>query len=497
MDHSVIADWYGGQNIFITGATGFMGKVLIEKLLRSCTNVANIYILVRPKKGKGAKQRKAEFINCPAFESLKNSPNSTEIFEKLKCLSGDVCQENCGLSPEDQELLKTNVTVVFHMAANVRFDQPIKNTITANTGGTLNVLELACNFQKLKVFLHVSTSYCHCNVAKLEERLYRSPQDPRRMLQLAEWMDDEMLQALTPVLLKNSSPNTYAYTKCLTEQLVSEYREKLPIVIARPSIIIAAYKEPIPGWIDNINGPTGILIGAGKGVIRTMHCNESMSADVVPVDMVINSVLIVAWKVGCEPRKSEVEVYNVTANRDDPISWGRAIELGRKYFADYPFSVCLWYPGGSAKSSYFVHVIAAFFLHIIPAYLVDALMTLTGNKPFLVKLQKRIENGLSVLQYYTTREWYFHNEKFEKLYESLGSTDKELFYTNREALKYDKFMLDYILGARKYCVHENEDTLPTARKLNRRLFYLDVLMNIVLIGLFLWALYSFVTTFFV
>lgn len=66
--------------------------------------------------------------------------------------------------------------------------------------------------------------------------------------------------------------------------------------------------------MDNLNGPTGILIGAGKGVIRTMHCNTDLLADIVPVDMVINALLIYAWKMGHNPTKNEAEVYHITAN---------------------------------------------------------------------------------------------------------------------------------------------------------------------------------------
>lgn len=57
----------------------------------------------------------------------------------------------------------------------------------------------------------------------------------RKMLDLVEWLDESMLIQLTPSFLKGY-PNTYAYTKCLTEQLVADYNAKLPIVIARPSI---------------------------------------------------------------------------------------------------------------------------------------------------------------------------------------------------------------------------------------------------------------------
>jgi fatty acyl-CoA reductase len=59
--------------------------------------------------------------------------------------------------------------------------------------------------------------------------------------------------------------------------------------------VIPAWKEPIPGWTDNINGPMGILIGAGKGVIRTMYCKEEEYADYLPVDIAVNGVLLAAW----------------------------------------------------------------------------------------------------------------------------------------------------------------------------------------------------------
>ncbi|CAG9767734.1 unnamed protein product [Ceutorhynchus assimilis] len=489
-----VPKWYAGQKIFITGATGFMGKVLVEKLLRCCPDISTIYIIIRPKKGRNTAQRLEDFLNSPVFDKLRDHPKSEKVLSKLKCLNGDVSYPNLNLSDSDVLELEENVTTVFHMAANVRFDQPLKSAVLLNTGGTLNVLELVCRFKNLKVFVHTSTSYCHCDQTKLEERLYQAPHNPRHILDLVKWMDGDLLKMLTPKLLSNS-PNTYAYTKCLTEQLVSEYSEKLPIAICRPSIVIAAWKEPLPGWVDNLNGPTGILIGAGKGVIRTMHCNAEFIADVVPVDVSVNSLILIAWKRGLHLEKfAPVDVYNVTVNHRFAKSWGEALAMGRRHFYDYPFSVCLWYPGGDIKNTYLAHCIAAFFLHIIPAYLVDFVMYLTNNKPFLVQTQKRIQNGLSVLQYYTTRPWYFCNEKLHRVAENLSTEDQETFYLDKGQIMNDQFMKNYILGARKYCVHEEPETIPYARKVLKRLYYLDVVKNFILGFLLLWGFYLLVTS---
>lgn len=60
-----IGEFYRDTNIFMTGATGFVGKAVLEKLLRSCYLLSNIYILVRPKRGLGSEQRLKELLKNP------------------------------------------------------------------------------------------------------------------------------------------------------------------------------------------------------------------------------------------------------------------------------------------------------------------------------------------------------------------------------------------------------------------------------------------------
>lgn len=86
----------------------------------------------------------------------------------------------------------------------------------------------------------------------------------------------------------------------------------------------------------------------------------------------------------------------------------------------------------------------------------------------LVRTQKRIQNGLEVLQYYTTRRWYFHNEKLDKTLGELSEEEKRIFYTDREHINWNEYILTYILGCRKYCIHEEPDTIPYARKMLKR-----------------------------
>jgi Putative dehydrogenase domain of multifunctional non-ribosomal peptide synthetases and related enzymes len=66
-----VSEFYQNRSVFVTGGTGFMGKVLVEKLLRSCPGIKNIYLLMRPKHGQDINGRLAEIINAPVrFSNL-------------------------------------------------------------------------------------------------------------------------------------------------------------------------------------------------------------------------------------------------------------------------------------------------------------------------------------------------------------------------------------------------------------------------------------------
>lgn len=82
-----IPEFYRDKCIFITGATGFMGKALIEKLLRSCPDIKTLYLLVRPKKGKEPEQRIEEIISSKVIKAIKEFL-VTDILQTLGSLSG-------------------------------------------------------------------------------------------------------------------------------------------------------------------------------------------------------------------------------------------------------------------------------------------------------------------------------------------------------------------------------------------------------------------------
>lgn len=114
-----------------------------------------------------------------------------------------------------------------------------------NVLGTRRLLQLCHGMVKLKAFVHVSTAYCNCDKEDVAEVIYPPPFNPQNVIDAVSWMDDALVEAITPKLL-GSRPNMYTFTKALAESLVNQERGNLPVAIVRPSIVTAAWQEPMP-----------------------------------------------------------------------------------------------------------------------------------------------------------------------------------------------------------------------------------------------------------
>lgn len=137
----------------------------------------------------------------------------------------------------------------------------------------------------------MSTAYCHLNVKYLLDQAYEPPRNPQNVITLIETLGDTSDDELTKLIL-GYHPNTYSFTKALAEGLVNEAAKEIPTLIVRPSNIVPILYEPIPGWTDNLNGPTGLLLAGGRGALRIMHADLNSYADFVPVDLLVNGLFI-------------------------------------------------------------------------------------------------------------------------------------------------------------------------------------------------------------
>lgn len=105
----------------------------------------------------------------------------------------------------------------------------------------------------------------------------------------------------------------------------------------------------MPGWADNFNGPTGMLVACGVGILRSQNCDPYIVADFVPADVVVRGLIIAAYNyLKTPPAKDKpIDVINCAMASIAPITMGNVIDIGKRYIRQNPFEKTLWLPGGS------------------------------------------------------------------------------------------------------------------------------------------------------
>ncbi|CAG2109494.1 unnamed protein product [Medioppia subpectinata] len=340
---SPIRDYYNGKSILITGGTGFIGKVLCEKLLRSCPGVDNIFVLLRPRNDKTAQQRLQEdILDSKVFTLNNNGLNHS----KIVAVSGDVSTAGLGLSDEDRDRLISEVSVVFHSAASVKFHGPLNDFIVQNVCGTQAVMQLCSKMTKLEVCFVIS------------------------------------------------------YLR----------------------------------WVDNVNGVAGALMLGALGIARTMEVNCDAKADLIPVDMIANSLVVIGWHSGTHPNDKK-QVIHLTSGVENPVTWGKFLDYSRVAAVKAP-SIRMVRPLAKNPTSYrgplgrINHVITKYVSHILFAYFVDAIITLLGYKRIMVKVTNKMHRAFTVLEHFTNKEWVFHNTNYYEIHDKLSEEDQKLYFSD-------------------------------------------------------------------
>ncbi|XP_058800857.1 putative fatty acyl-CoA reductase CG5065 isoform X2 [Phymastichus coffea] len=477
---SAVEAFYADAIILVTGATGFLGKALLEKLLRSCARVSTIFILVRPKRGRSIEQRFTEFLENPVFDRLRcEYPGA---LDKIQPIKGDVGLPDLGLSLEDRTMLMQRVTIVFHSAATVRFDEPLKLAVNLNTRGTDRIVDLCKGMANLVCLVHVSTAYSNADLRDIQEMVYSTKVKAQTVMDMCENLDDETMAILEKKLM-GKHPNTYTLTKGLAEQVLLTKGAGLPAVaIVRPSIVCAAFQEPYPGWVDNVCGITGILMEIGRGTIRSIVCEPQCVVDIVPVDYVVDTLICAAWHVATSrPQRfadadaCPLRVYNCTSGSFNPVKWGQMGDLTRKYAIESPTKYVMWYPHVTYRSSQLLHKLAVAILHFLPAFVIDLILRCRGSKPKMIKMTKRTLRAAKNGEFFAVNEWYFHVENMKELIKCIKSSvvdgAQPRYNVDIADIDWETYVNQYVLGIRKYVLKDSPDTLAKARSKLVKLYW--------------------------
>jgi len=432
----------------------------LEKLLRSCPDLKMIYVLVRPKKGVDATQRLNELFNCKLFDTL--SQYFPDFRKKVQAIPGDLIEPKMGISPQDELQLIENVNVVFHSAATVRFDEPLKVAVDMNIIGVKKVIDLSRKIKNLEALVHVSTAYANCDRQHISEVVYNPPVQPDRIIEAVDWIEEDLVKLLTPKVIK-LRPNTYTYTKAIAESLIMQECKDLPTTIVRPSIVGASWREPFPGWIDNFNGPTALFAAIGKGILRTMMGRFNCTADIIPVDVPVNLMIASGWYTGSK-RTKDIVVYNSTTGQINKYTWGRLERDCHEGLTKNPLENIFLVPNPRFTTFRLVKHVRSFFEELIPAYIMDSYLRLANRKPLFVKIQGRIKKAVETLEFFTSTQWEFTNDNVYKLINEMNEVDNKMFNFDVKDLHWKSYIEAYCLGTKKYALKEDMTKMNKCRR---------------------------------
>jgi HAD superfamily hydrolase (TIGR01490 family) len=386
--HGVIAESLAGKRIAITGATGFVGTALVERLLRAVPD-CELVLLVRPGRRSSAAERvRKELLKNDAFDLLrKNLKDTAEDFDsmcarRIITIAGDVSTDGLGLSPEDAQIL-ASCDVVIHSAAAVSFDSPLDSAVEINLLGPTRI---AHALQALGVSPHlVAVSTCYVagnrrgnapeklvsegpfdlglnwrNEVQAARRLRsdaeaasRAPsqlesfrKEARRELGAAgapalaakteqlrtDWVKDQLVLAGRSRAASVGWPDAYAFTKALGEQALTDEKRNIPVSIVRPSIIESALAEPKPGWIRGFRMAEPVILSYARGMLKEFPGVPEGTIDVIPVDIVVAAIIAVS---ALGPDRAP-DITQVASGGINPLSYRTLVDNVRDWFTQHP-----------------------------------------------------------------------------------------------------------------------------------------------------------------
>jgi thioester reductase-like protein len=242
------------ETIFLTGFPGFIAERLVQRL---ATPDTQFFLLVQSQfteKATAAVERIAEETSTP--------------LENFALIEGDITLPDLGISAEDLDSVRDEITDVFHLAA--AYDLAIdKETATrVNLDGTRNVNELAKTIPNLRRYNYVSTCYV-------------SGRRKGRILE-SELEHDAGFR------------NFYEETKYLAEMEVEKLKSELPVTIFRPSVVVGDSRTGETAKYDGIYYLIQYLRKA-PDLLRFINVgNKNVSLNLVPVDFVVDGMAVLS-----------------------------------------------------------------------------------------------------------------------------------------------------------------------------------------------------------
>ncbi len=296
------------NHVFLTGATGFLGRFLLLELLQQAEKTGgHVTCLVRAPDDRAARARLEASIAVNTSQKHEVSAIQTQFAnlataQRLTVRAGDFVQPDFGLPAEVYTRLTKNVDCVVHNGALVNHAYSYEQEFAPNVGGTVEVMRFALHGRR-KILSYVSSVAVTSGVAREDTLLEK--EDP------ADWWPN-----FPPADLYAAG---YGTSKWVCEVLLRQLHEVcgIPVNIFRPSMILGHSRAV--GQINVADVFTRLMVsliatGVAPPSFYVADYQGSKSYDGMPVDFVAAAIAALAVQ-----SHGPVQSYNVVnPHKSDP-----------------------------------------------------------------------------------------------------------------------------------------------------------------------------------
>ncbi|XP_040169754.1 fatty acyl-CoA reductase wat-like [Anopheles arabiensis] len=449
-----VLEFYRDAVVLVTGGTGFLGKVLVEKLLRSMA-VKKVVLLVREKRGTSVPERLRQLISDPIFDKIRESEvHPSKVFAKLDAVETDFTTDEFVKEPYKTDLLN-ETQIVFHVMATVRFDMSFQTVLDTNVTSAVRLYTFLRQARLLKAIVHVSTFYSNCDRAHIEECVYDDIRyggwdHIRRILEpLTEAEKAKLMPSIIAPL-----PNNYTFSKKCAEVMIQKRFSDLPIGIFRPPIVTPGYREPMPGWVDSLQSVTALCIPILKQRLLWYYGDPAACPALAPVDYCIAGLITAACDVSHRQEEKRVlesfdrqgaepPVYNFYFDKQF-ISWQQFIGLVGASLPTY--SGRLFRNVRMRITRCRILSLITFWWMYLLAYIADFFLTIVKKPKCNVRMATGLKTLADVSEHFRCHTWTARNDNVKRMRQLLSRVDEALLEFDVDRIDLVEYYKHYTAG---------------------------------------------------